>query len=648
MNLKTAFATRFKMGAAISRFNLETPANMKLLLAQFNSFTCENDMKPMYFLDDENKKDPKKYDLEPKLNFDFAIPYLEFSKNNNIKMRGHTLLWHNQTPKWFFCKDYDEFAGFVDRETMLKRMESYIKGVLTFVRDNYPGCIYAWDVVNEAIDEGDLRKSLWTEVVGNDFFIKAFKYARKYADPEVKLFYNDYNTFEPWKRDLIISRILKPLMDQGLVDGMGMQSHLTMDEPDLELYKTALHMYGELGLEINVTELDIHNADPSEESMDKLAQRYKELFSILVDAKDKGKADVTSVTFWNLLDENSWLTGFRKEVSHPLLFEGKSKAKKAYYSVLETVVVNPDRFEADYPDEEYRGKVPDEYYEAMRKQWFHEVKIEPDVTLSFEEYGWGDNYILSAQVGFYPFGMQQALARMGYHLICITLRGFYPSSYVEEDYKDEWYDVFAKDVIKVADKLKIDKFFYMGASHGAGVGWHLMLNDPSRVNGFIACVPGPHSLQEGSMSIRQMLLSGIIKEPPAMDPPIDNDEARAKRRAFREMQISEPREVDPREKAIDYGRPLMKYKTEEKLREMLHTIEVPTLILGGIDDPISTPELMIRTAKELPHCKLVMYSNCGHNIDTDLVEELAGEADRFMKQVNKDGKVYETVKGGMF
>ena len=277
----------------------------------------------------------------------------------------------------------------------------------------------------------------------------------------------------------------------------------------------------------------------------------------------------------------------------------------------------------------------------MRDPSIFKITAEPGIDLSCEEYGSGDNYILSAQVGFYPVGMQQYLADMGYHVICITLRGFYPSSYVTEDYGEAWYDVFAEDVIRVADHLSIGKFIYMGASHGAGVGWHLVLNYPSRVLGFVACVPGPHSLTEGAMSIRQMLLSGLIKEPPPMDPPIDNDERREKRRSVRAEHISKNTEPDPREKAIDYGRPLLRYKTEEKLIAMLRTIEVPTLILGAIDDPISTPELMLRTAKALPHCKLVIYSNCGHNIDTDLIEELCGEADRFIRQVRKDGRVYE-------
>ena len=644
MNLKTAFENRFKVGAAISRMNLSTPAHMKFLLDQFNSCTVENDMKPMFFLDNEaNPKDPETYNLSPKLRFDFATPYLDFAKAQHIPMRGHTLVWHNQTPKWFFCKNYDETEGFVDRDTMLARLENYIKGVLSFVQENYPGVIYAWDVVNEVIDEGDFRKSLWTQIVGTDFVIKAFEFARKYADSDVLLFYNDYDTYEPWKRDLIISKVLKPLLAKGLVDGMGMQSHLQMAAPDLALYETALHMYGALVKEVQITELDIHNADPSEASMDKLAERYHDLFKIILNAKDDGKANVTAVTFWNLLDENSWLTQFRKEVSHPLLFEGRCQAKKAYYRVLETVLEKEriDTWTPSYPDEEYKMDLPVDYFKAMQSLWYHRVHIEPGIDLCYEEFGSGDNYILSAQVGFYPFGMQQKLASMGYHVICITLRGFFPSSYVEEDYGERWYDVFAEDVVKVADKLHIDKFFYMGASHGAGVGWHLMLLAPSRIKGFIACVPGPHSLAEGSMSIRQMVLSGIIKEPPPMDPPIDNDPRREKRRAFRAGHIAMNPEPDPREKAIDYGRPLLKFKTEEKLCEMLHTIEVPTLILGAIDDPISTPELMMRTAKALPHCKMIWYSNCGHNIDTDLVEELCSESDRFLKQVSKDGRVYE-------
>ena len=358
MVLKTAFEKDFKIGAAISLFNLHTPAHMELLKAQFNSFTCENDMKPQFFLDMEKcKEDPEKYDLAPALTFERARQYLEFAKANGISMRGHTLAWHNQTPKWFFHEEYNEMRPRADRETMLKRLESYISGVLGFVQTEYPGIIYAWDVVNEAVDEGGWRKkSPWYKAVGEDFVLQAFRIARKYAAPGVLLFYNDYETSQEWKRDFILKEVLKPLMDEKLVDGMGLQSHLVMDYPDPEVYKTALEMYGATGLEIHVTEMDIHNNDPSEESQKALAERYAKFFGILLDAKKSGKANVTCVTLWNLRDGDSWLTGFRREKSYPLLFDDKCEAKPAYYSVMELKVPKEeiDEWKADYPEESFK------------------------------------------------------------------------------------------------------------------------------------------------------------------------------------------------------------------------------------------------------------------------------------------------------
>lgn len=272
------------------------------------------------------------------------------------------------------------------------------------------------------------------------------------------------------------------------------------------------------------------------------------------------------------------------------------------------------------------------------------VQVEENIKIYFEEYGEGDNYILSAQVGFFPKGMHQEMARLGYHVVCVTLRGFAPSSYVSEDYGDGWYDLFAKDAIAVADHLGIEKFVYMGASHGAGVGWHIMLNYAERVRAFVAVVGGAHSLDSGTMSYRQLLEKGIIKEFPPFNPPIDNDNAREIRRKAREDHINNQPPAPAEEQAINYGRPLLKMKNEENLKKALASIEVPTLMIGGIDDPISTPELMIRTAHCLPHCKLILYSNCGHDIDTDLIEETTTEADRFIRNVDKTGKWYLPVE----
>ena len=155
--------------------------------------------------------------------------------------------------------------------------------------------------------------------------------------------------------------------------------------------------------------------------------------------------------------------------------------------------------------------------------------------------------------------------------------------------------------------------------------WH----DPVRVKAFVAVVPGPHILEAGVMSYRQMLLQGLISPPPPFDPPTA-DPVRLERRHRREAWLKSLPEADPREKRVDYGRPLMCCGSEEKLRELLSSFQTPTLILGGTEDPISTPELMTRTAKCLPNCKMVMYSACGHNIDTDIPLELAEEADQFL------------------
>ena len=275
-----------------------------------------------------------------------------------------------------------------------------------------------------------------------------------------------------------------------------------------------------------------------------------------------------------------------------------------------------------------------------------DILMKDGVRLHYDEYGDGERFVLSTQVGFYPRGMQQALAEKGHHVFCLTLRGFAPSGYVTEDYGDRWYDVFADDVIALADVMRIGSFTYIGASHGAGVGWHLALRYPERVKAFAAVVPGPHSLAEGTMSYRQMLMQGLIEAPPPFDPPVDDDPAREERRRQREKWLKSLPAPDPREKQIDYGRPLMRLGSEEKLCKALSGIRIPVVILGGTEDPISTPELMMRTARCLPCCKMVLYSNCGHNIDTDLTEELTEETDRFLKCALSGGKWYEPCSRG--
>jgi len=343
MSLKMAFEQYFKMGTSVSRFDMKSDRAMKEFLKHYNSMTAENDMKPMFMMDKEaTLADPEKYHLQPVMKYDTARKYLEFAKKNGIALRGHTLGWHNQTPIWFFKENFeDDFeAPWASKETMLARLEWYIKSVLTFVQTEYPGVIYAWDVVNEAIEERDEQgwrvRSPWYQTLGDEFVINAFRFARKYAAPGVKLFYNDYNTFNPFKRKTILDYIVKPLMEENLIDGIGMQSHLIIKEFDKDMpeYVKTLEEFGATGLEVQVTELDIHNADGSEEGTKKLAEAYKKLFEIYVNAKKNGTADLTSVTFWGMKDDVSWLTGFRRERSYPLLFGDNWEEKEAYRAVI--------------------------------------------------------------------------------------------------------------------------------------------------------------------------------------------------------------------------------------------------------------------------------------------------------------------------
>lgn len=363
MSLKEVFEPYFRIGTAIPEMVLGRKEYKDEIINQYNSLTCENEMKPESVLDlKQCMADYENYKYEPALDFSDADKILSFAYENGIAMRGHTLVWHAQTPECFFHVKYDENEPYLERDEMLLRMEGYIKSVITYVQTKYPGLIYAWDVVNEAIVEEGLRESNWTKTVGDDFIIKAFEFARKYIGDGVLLFYNDYDTFLPWKRDLICDLVLEPLTQKGLIDGMGMQSHLTMYEPRLKEYEESLKRFGSLVKNIHVTELDIHNRDNSVQSQTALADRYKTLFYILLSNKKDGCANVNSVTFWGINDGWTWLDFFRKEKSYPLLFDECLNPKAAYWSVVSV----PGLIEGDVADRLPHGQKFD-FWECEEK-----------------------------------------------------------------------------------------------------------------------------------------------------------------------------------------------------------------------------------------------------------------------------------------
>lgn len=334
--LKDAFQNDFLFGASIVMGELNNDKEMDFVQKHFNSITMGNEMKPESLLDWEASE--KSADGMPEIRTEQLDKVLGRVKERGLKLRGHCLVWHSQTPDWFFSKNYEPSKGLVDKETMKKRMEVYIQKVLTYCQKNYPGVIYAWDVTNEVIeDDGGYRtESGWYQTYGDGSFITdAFTFARKYADPDVKLFMNDYNEYVYAKRDMIIEKV-KELQEKGLIDGIGMQSHWDMQFPDTFMLEEALEEYGKIGgLEIHLTEIDMHNTDSSDEGYEKQAERYKEFFEIILRADRTGTANITSVTFWGTKDDYSWLSGHKGETSYPLLFDEDYKEKPCYAGILE-------------------------------------------------------------------------------------------------------------------------------------------------------------------------------------------------------------------------------------------------------------------------------------------------------------------------
>ncbi len=371
--LKDLYEDYFIMGVETPNSLLKSSAHSGLMKKEFNSITLENECKPENLFDEAtSKSDLGKYNEAPAVKFNTIEPSLKFCKENGMKMRGHTLIWHNQTPNWVFYNNYDESKGLANRELMLKRMESYIRQVLEYTEKNYPGVINTWDVVNEAIDDnnaGDLRVTKWKETIGDDYIEKAYEYARKYAGKDVKLYYNDYNEYKPEKQNGII-QALKPVLEAGNIDGIGMQSHLGASWPGIELYMDAVKKYAEAGFSIQVTELDVEKSDA--ENWEEIQKNYYyKLMKNLIAAKEDG-VNIESVTFWGISDEYSWKSPtlpllFNKDLSKKGAFDGvvaaAQEANKAKDKVtpetkadLETAIASVSKYkEADYTAKSWKA-----------------------------------------------------------------------------------------------------------------------------------------------------------------------------------------------------------------------------------------------------------------------------------------------------
>ena len=350
-SLKDLYEDAFYMGVAAPDYVIRTEPYKSLVREQFNSMTMENEMKPDYIMD--KAASIARLDIYKEhvaVNFNACKNGLDFAKENGISVRGHVLVWHSQTPDWFFYENYDTNGQLAGRDLMLKRMENYIKDVIAYTETNYPGVIYAWDVVNEAIadpwgiglEAGEAspmrqKDSLWYQTIGKDFVEKAFSYARKYTekyapDHKIKLFYNDYNEYFEQKTEGII-QLLTPVRKAGNLDGIGMQSHIDVGWGlyGTNGYMTALRKFSEkLGVEIQVTELDIGMSENDTEASQ--GEYYQEFMEALLAEKYRG-ADITSVTIWGLSDDLSWRKDkncllFRKDLSKKPAYDGLVLAAK--------------------------------------------------------------------------------------------------------------------------------------------------------------------------------------------------------------------------------------------------------------------------------------------------------------------------------
>lgn len=348
--LKDVFANDFKVGNALVPSNLSSRTTMDIVQKHFSgSLTAGNEMKPDSVL---NKAACQEYfeetgdDTVPQISFSAAKPLLNYCKKNNIPVRIHTLVWHSQTPDWFFKEGYADDGEWVTKEKMLERMENYIKAYFEELIKLYPDVdFYACDVVNEAWTDGGTprepgeqgssgsEKSAWVQVFGDNSFIEpAFTFAKKYAPKGCKLYYNDYNEYMTGKMDAICE-MAADFKEKGIIDGIGMQSHLDARQsldaafPSVSMYNNALDRYSKLGLDIQVTELDATTPEnPTESDFKVQADYYKGIWDAIYAHKD----NISAVVVWGVTDDNSWRAN-----KSPLLFDADYKAKPAFYSIIE-------------------------------------------------------------------------------------------------------------------------------------------------------------------------------------------------------------------------------------------------------------------------------------------------------------------------
>ncbi|MCR4580061.1 MAG: endo-1,4-beta-xylanase [Treponema sp.] len=360
---KLAQAHGFKLGAVISAQSVTRSNYTEMVKADFNSITASNEFKAYSLANQQLSM--KSENGMPVMVYKNADAIAQFAMENGIGVRGHVLVWDAYMPDWFFREGYTKTNSFVDRETMCKRLQYYIEEVVSHFETNYPGVVYCWDVVNEAVADGtneckasDPRHvrikrggstNLFYEVIGPDYVELAFKYARDAANkvnPNIKLFYNDYNTFYSGKRDAITQLINSINKEEKLCDGLGMQGYIggygqqagCMNPNDIKLVREAIYHYASLGLEVQLTELALRNYDKDQMAAHEIF--YKDFFTMLAGINSADNIRLTGVSIWGLTDDPSALpSSYGYKMNGPFcgVYNAMLKKKGEYTSIVDAL-----------------------------------------------------------------------------------------------------------------------------------------------------------------------------------------------------------------------------------------------------------------------------------------------------------------------